>query len=273
MTIEDSHSAIECIIDTKPWYLLGVKTNKAPVTRNGVKDATRSKERLHALASVNKDMNLAIEVGERSGVLVIDTDMPKSSSDKGINGEEALKRYFGDKFTFDYNNHLWARTPSGGLHLYFEYDQAFPVSSKIGILERVDLKANGYVLVEPSIVVYPSGKSGKYKFNDINKPLSPLLPWVKELILLEPSSNTNSSINGVNYAEAISGIPEGKREQSIFILAWEMKKQNISQDIATSFLQQVASNCSPPFSSHTTEMKIRRAYSIKFSNTKAGGKS
>jgi len=273
MSYSKIHQYIDHYIDKTPVYLVPISKGKKPLTKHGVKNATRSKPALKAMANVHPEMNLGFRTGENF-IYVVDLDVPKTESSKGLSGEESLQKHFGKEFIFDHEKYLCATTPSGGKHYFFKGDPNHPLTSKIGVLERVDIKGDGgYVLVEPSKITQPSGKVGEYKFNNINNPISPLLPWVIELIKKPTTRPIGSTNSDMDYKEIISGISQGKREQSIFTIACSMRKQGITQDIATSFIKVVAERCQPPFPTREAELKIKRAYSIKLPNIKIGDQS
>lgn len=266
MTNEQRHQYIDWYIKNTIFSLMAVGTDKRPLTRNGSLDATRCDTTLHCLANLHPDMNLAIATGPVSGCIVVDID---NKQQRGVSGEESLRLRYGDNYFFDYDNYLWATTPSGGKHLFIQWDEQYPVTSFSGVIDNVDIKGKGgYVLAEPSRVVYEDGSSGIYTFDDISKPISPMLPWTTDLLSLALNNKTQrAGTTPINFREVIDGIPHGRREQSIFTIAWEIKKQGIDIDTAKAFIRQVAANCNPPFSAREAEQKVIRAYSYQHPKT------
>lgn len=84
------------------------------------------------------DANLAIIVGQISGLLVIDIDDP-------IEGEKSFRKYFGDVKT------LTVKTPRG-THYYFKHPGDREINNAIRAAPGLDIKGDGgYVLAPPSV--------------------------------------------------------------------------------------------------------------------------
>src|SRR5258706_2766958 len=83
------------------------------------------------------DANLAIIVGQISGLLVIDIDDP-------VEGEKSFRKYFGDVKT------LTVKTPRG-IHYYFKHPGDREINNAIRAAPGLDIKGDGgYVLAPPS---------------------------------------------------------------------------------------------------------------------------
>lgn len=106
--------------------------------------------------------NIAIICGIQSNIFVIDIDV-------GDNGLQWFKQLC-SKHNYNYPNATTAvRTPSGGIHLYYKYNEHFSNNSvrmrcgdqSIGI----DIRSNaGVVICPPSKYLQADGSVGKYEF-------------------------------------------------------------------------------------------------------------
>ena len=110
---------------------------KRPLTEHGFKDATTDPRRIHMWWSRWPQANIGMPTGERSGVFVLDVD------DLGALAE--LEAQIGKLPA------TWTvRTPSGGLHLYFQHVEGV-TNSPGGLPNGIDVRGQGgYVLVPPS---------------------------------------------------------------------------------------------------------------------------
>jgi hypothetical protein len=106
--------------------------------------------------------NIAILTGKNSNLFVIDIDV----------GENGLK-YFQQlcsKYNYAYQNETTAiLTPSGGVHLYYKYNDKFSGNSvKMRCGDQpisIDIRSNGgCVIAPPSKYKKKNGEIGKYQF-------------------------------------------------------------------------------------------------------------
>jgi hypothetical protein len=123
---------------------------KHPLTRRGVKDASREALVISGWWKRWPRANLALATGSVSGVVVIDVDPPE--------GEISLDRL--TEAGYELPQTLAVRTGSGGLHLYYAAPD-FALGNAAGRLPRVSLELpgvdlrgdGGYVVAPPSIHV------------------------------------------------------------------------------------------------------------------------
>lgn len=121
--------------------------SKVPATRNGHLDASTDEARVRAWWRENPAYNVAIVMGERSGLWCLDVD-----GGEGERQYRHLVREIGPLTT------AYEGSPNG-FHLFFKrYDGVDSVGKRLFHSPRrggLDLKTSGYVLVAPS--VHPSG--------------------------------------------------------------------------------------------------------------------
>jgi hypothetical protein len=143
---------------------------KAPVTRNGFKDATTDPDRIRAWWSATPDLNVAIATGT-PGPDVLDVDVKATGS-----GFAALNRL--NRAGLLTGAAALVRTRSGGMHVYYagtgQGCHALP-------RHQLDFKsAGGYVLAPPSHV---HGKP--YELLD-HRATAATLDWQAVARLLDP---------------------------------------------------------------------------------------
>ncbi len=113
---------------------------KRPLCKNGVLSATIATAQIEAWWTEHPSANIALNVGD-AGFLVIDLD---PGHDEG-----QLEKNLGGPLP---ETELWATTPRGGEHLYFEIDRdeiVAPSASKLA--PHVDVRSfHSYVLLPPS---------------------------------------------------------------------------------------------------------------------------
>jgi hypothetical protein len=140
-------------------YVAAHKHKKSPVFSNWVARTLSDNEYINF-----KYNNIAIICGEVSGIFVIDVDI----QDDGLKYFQQLC----SKHNYRYDQRTTCvETPSGGIHLYYEYNEIFSNNSvklrstngdKVGI----DIRSNGGCVISP-----PSKyEKGVYRFLCIKKP-------------------------------------------------------------------------------------------------------
>lgn len=115
---------------------------KHPVTRNGLKDATKDEARIEELFANLANCNIGVVTGKVSGITVIDIDVGAGKG--GAETWSALIEGHGEPDT------LMAKTGSGGMHIYFKYNSALKTgSNRLG--KGIDVRCDGgYVVAAPS---------------------------------------------------------------------------------------------------------------------------
>ena len=129
------------------------KAGKNPIIPDWVNNASDDPSVLEGWFK-GKDLNIGIVTGKASGILVIDVDTKDGDGRESIaDFESKTGAYLPETVT--------ARTQNGGLHLFFKYPTGIEnIKGKIGILDNVDIRADGN-----QVVVYPSvGTKGSYSW-------------------------------------------------------------------------------------------------------------
>ena len=170
----------------------------------------------------NKFSNFGIITGKKSEITIIDIDV----KDNGLVEYEKLIKEKGDIET------LKARSPSGGLHLYFNYNELIKTTTKvngIGIDIRND---NAIIVCEPSVI-----NNNKYKF-DTSYKISDIPTWLFEWILLD--GNMRKQSNKINEQEQVIKINE--RIQPNIIHNSSIVEYKISDEILQHILDKLPIN-------------------------------
>jgi hypothetical protein len=61
-------------------------------------------------------------------------------------------------------------------------------------------------------------------------------------------------------ASALKGVPEGKRDETLFKLACKLRNADVPFDMALELILEAARNCTPEFSADIAREKVERAY-------------
>src|SRR5436309_2777009 len=132
---------------------------KTPLTEHGCKDATNESNQIREWWKRWPGANIGLHCGEPSNLVVLDFDVKDGKP--GLKTLSSLEREYSIQT-------LTAKTPSGGIHLFFKYPGAQLRNSVDSIKElpAMDVRTSGgYVLLAPSIV---DGKP--YRWTQIRPP-------------------------------------------------------------------------------------------------------
>ena len=173
-----------------------------------------------------QEANAAIWCGKRSRLTVVDIDSPD---------ETVLRRAidaFGD-------TPLKARTPSGGLHLYFRYGGEKRAVRPFGREFPVDVLGSGIAVVPPSIRPPSADKSGgRYEIVEGGLSLLPKLPTARscpQTVGLQEASTPVKSNPGCVPEQRNMRTGDG-RNQRLFDISRGIAK-NVSEE--DQFIQRV----------------------------------
>jgi hypothetical protein len=156
------------------WSVFPLKRNKEPLTEHGHRDATTDEEQIRAWFT-DADINVGVWL-RQSGLIAIDVD-PRNGGDVTL---AALERTYGDL-----PRDCLARSGAGGLHIVMRDPGGRPRGrlDHVGLGRGVDVKCNGYILVEPSV----NEGGGRYEWLSCEAP--PAVPEAWLAILLHPDAS------------------------------------------------------------------------------------
>lgn len=228
-----------------------IPRDKKPLTANGFKDATTDPEKIAEWWSVHPDANVGIATGEMSGGLVaIDMDIDK---EKGKDGYHSFLKWCDENFLILPDSWL-SITGRGGYHLL--YKSLFPVPSKIGWLEDVDIRANGgYIVAPPSI--HPNGTKYEWEQDPEDYELITTDDMDVEFVMNSVLASNKSNTEPLKVPEE---IPEGHRDEIMFKLACKYQAMGMSDSEMEAALKVAnAERCKPPLTDKEIKQKLRQA--------------
>jgi len=157
-------------------------------------------------------------------------------------------------------------TQSGGVHLIFKSPSSLNglkrdiklVKADCNCLKTrgkrcgVDFLVNGYFIVPPTPGYH----------NDVSQPSRPteLPAAVVELAIANQAKEENASGSKFDSLNALNGVPEGERDDTIFRFACKGRGFGLPQEWMEKLVLESARNCDPPFPEKTALEKVRRAY-------------
>ena len=171
---------------------------KHPITRHGVKDATSDPHVINEWWRRWRCANIALATGKRSGLIVIDIDLPLALGSLDALVGRVLRT-------------LVSLSGGGGIHLllgapegYLLRNHASRLPGIAADLPGIDLRAEGgYIVAPPSI--HRSGR--RYEWLDANAAIAPAPEWVKQpersYVELGGVASVNFDGDGTPYGLAV----------------------------------------------------------------------
>ena len=139
-----------------------------------------------------KKSNWGIICNKMNGVIGVDLDCYKWSKEEGCHKSHEFYKQFGNDFVKQFNTYT-QRTPSGGIHLIFQYDKDLnqvesKTSSKFG--KGIDIRnghedkilSGGYLVGAGSVFKKPDGSYATYELLNDNQP-QPMPEKLKKWLL------------------------------------------------------------------------------------------
>jgi putative DNA primase/helicase len=210
------------------------KDCKSPGKHPRIKDwkerATKERRVIDEWWTKWPNANLGVVAGSKSGIVVLDVD-PRHDGNSSI---EKIEEESGRV-----ESPVESITGGGGRHIYYLHPGGY-VKSKNGIMDGLDIKADGgFVVVPPSIHV--TGKHYQWNMTkNGNVGQFPLMPiWLEQAI--------NSKSVSVYHENANEIIPEGKRNSTLTSIAGRLRRQGLSEDaIFRDLIEINEDRCMPP---------------------------
>jgi putative DNA primase/helicase len=237
--------------------VLPVSENKVPLIKGWPKFATTDADQLTDWWTSYPTANFGIATGAESGFWVIDIDMKR-----GINGWESIIEAFGEPLFGEHD--LCAKSPSGGYHLYYQWDPSIPISVAANVLPGVDIRGEtGFIMAPPSSVRI-DGQERFYRYNDENNVIPEAPEWARMLAESTLAEKTSGPIahgsSRFDVREVMEGVGEGNRDNALFRYACHLRACGIPKDLAFGFILEAAARCIPPFPESVAIEKVERAY-------------
>ncbi len=193
------------------------------LTCHGFYAASEAPVILELMAELYPVNQWAVRTGAASGIVVLDVEGPT----KDPAGYETLENWASYTGWHLPDVTLQARSPSGGLHLYFAFPDVPKIPSRNRILPGVDLKADG------GYVVVPHVNSPGRVWERRGLPTPPSVEMVEWLTTAHGSGGTGTSVGhvaGYDFARfAREGAPEGAREEFFNDLLFRLRKRGVGR--------------------------------------------
>lgn len=244
--------------DKKPYPFLRNDANQ-----RGFYIATTDETQIASWERMYQGSNWALRTGTASGCWVLDIDVKNEAK-----GEESFFALLADHK--DFPDTLAVKTPSGGMHYYFEMEPGVRTIINGGKFGGIDVRADGgYVLIPPSVI---NGNAYEY-LND--KPILKAPDWLKEALFPIQQKRTNTDeverIPQTDFrAESLAKyllkkyIPKaikGMRNQVLMDMLCQMRDNiipyNIAEDMAREFAVQMYDK---DFTAHEAVSTCRSVY-------------
>jgi hypothetical protein len=240
----------------------GSSAGKHPRTRHGLKEASKSPDRIWRWWRRWPDANIGIRTGRESGLVVLDVDV-RHGGDVSLEALEA---------TYDrLPPTLTALSGSGGKHLYFRHPGGrIPNSAQLGGFSGLDVRGDGgYIVAPPSL--HQSGQH--YAWQAPMQPLQPLPLWLCELLTppgyparrTSPSHRLapNSEAEYLWLQRALERARPGTRNVTGYWLACRLREAGVSLEVAETILLRYAAQVAAgdhPYQTREALASLRSAY-------------
>ncbi|MGA7869389.1 MAG: bifunctional DNA primase/polymerase [Candidatus Binatus sp.] len=233
---------------------------KHPATLHGLKDATIDRASITRWWKSHPEWNIAIAC-EPSGVVVIDVDLRAAGDSTWAELKTELNIN---------DDTAQALSGSGGPHVYYRLPAGVRVPSRSNALgPGVDVKsAGGYVIAPPS----RHFTGGEYVWEvghqitetPIAELPAPLVERLRDKTNEDRPHTTggegNDKPTGFDLLRALSGVPEGARNDQIFRAACSFRATNTARKVAIQACLEAAGKCVPSFPSDAAKKIVIRAY-------------
>lgn len=191
------------------------------------------------------DSNIGCATGRVSGIVVLDID-----------GEIGLRSVDGRYLPPT----VAVLTGGGGVHYFYEHPGEL-IRNFTGKLPGVDLRGDGgYVVLPPS--VHKSGERYRWweglSINDVA--LASLPTWVRELAGASVSSDKEDDDDESWLAEALKGVKQGRRNDTLTRLAGHFAAHGMSMTSALAHLRAWNQRNSPPMEDSEIVKTVRSIY-------------
>jgi hypothetical protein len=225
-------------------------SGKRPLTRHGVKDASRDRSRITDLfnAAGARATGYGIATGAASGIAVVDIDGPDAL-------DEAKRR----GLTSGYEVKT-GRPEGGGYHLYFALEPGVEVKSRT-LSPGLELKGEGYYVV---------GAGSKHPFGDDYRVVKAGMPSPAPSWVTEPPRRPRGQKIFVAASEMsapvtidVAGppIPEGGRNLELTRIAGRLHDGTRTLDTLTRDLEDINNaRCVPPLAAAETAAIAKSIY-------------
>lgn len=209
--------------------------SKFPLTKNGFKDATKDEKQVKRWWTETPNANIGIATGSMSdNLVVIDFDIDE---DKGIDGYHAFLDYCREN-KVQFPDTVIAITGRHGYHWYYKYKNGEKLSCRTGIIEGVDIRADGGYVVAPGSI-HANGNKYEWEqdFNDI------AIAECDENVINFITQKQNSDSEQFLLPDT---VPCGMRNATFYKLACSLQAKGLTDDVIREAVRKEAEKRSVP---------------------------
>ena len=226
--------------------------NKTPIQAGGFKNATTDISTIEKWWKELPTANIGIATGQRSGgIVVIDLDV---DDNKGINGYDSLRDW--QRINGELPDTADSITGRGGYHLFFRTSER--VKCRTGILEGVDVRADGgYIVAPPSI--HSNGNRYMWECPPDETPIAKADKTVFMLL--------NEGKSKQDPAQPLGSLPdrvsEGTRNDTLFKIACSFQGRGLADSaIIAAVKAENQERCVPPLDDDEVEKIVESALKL-----------
>jgi hypothetical protein len=193
------------------------------------------------------DAMIGIVTGKVSNLFVIDCD--------SRDGYDLFVDYLPDYFPLP-----MAKTPRGGRHLYFSYED-LELTVGVKVLPDVDYRGEGGYVIAPRSVNDSGGKYSWFKDCRIENIDLPALPDALNNLFIDIYRG-NASSDAQKSQSATDGhkmFKDGRRDDDLFHVANHLAKSRMPKDEIVQVIDILAKSCAPPFPEKESAAKVESA--------------
>ncbi len=231
---------------------------KHPLIKNGFKGATTDPTKINKWWTKWPDANIGIPTGSSTGIVVFDCDNEEAVAEvrsraKEIDFHKVPTAKTGRKGTTD--------SPEVGYHLIFAYPSGISIRSRTRILPKLDAKADGgYFVASPSD--HYSGEKYRWEKSLLDVKPPQLTPQLIELLTANQQRPKDQGTirEPFHGADALNGIPEGKRHTELHRLASSLRGKDVPQEEAARLVTKAAEKCNPPYNEEDPSAIVADVY-------------
>ena len=228
-----------------------VSPGKHPRTQNGVKDASTDPDVIRKWMQRYPETNWGLACGHVSGVVVLDADQRKG----GLASLDDLETNRPDGPMPQTRR---AKSGGGGKHLFFRYPtDGQPIGNRVDFRPGIDFRSDG------GYVILPNGthiSGGRYEWINFEHDMAPMPSDI--LAAIRGGRDGSSRDPLPDLAEILAGVPEGKRDDTLFRAACKLRRElgndSTARTAVESIILRAAAACD--FPEKDALRKVEQAY-------------
>lgn len=227
--------------------------NKTPMQAGGFKIATTDQLQIEKWWKETPTANIGIATGQMSGgLLVIDLDV---DDNKGINGYDSLRDW--QRMNGDLPDTADSITGRGGYHLFFRTPHR--IKCRTGILEGVDVRADGgYIVAPPSIHYNGNQYIWEYPPDEV-----PIAKADKVVYSLLEEGRPKKSESPQLMGSLPEKVGEGSRNDTLFKIACSFQGRGLSDGAVIAAVKaENQTRCVPPLDDDEVEKIVESALKL-----------